>query len=178
MRFLYSSGNVDLFNAPAETHYPANTPHARCAYAKYVLMLGAFAVLCCKFKALQKALKTMCLLNTDGKASFLQFLSSVVGPFHKPLRLAPHQRSRRLQSGGGKEGREKTPAHVFEGVEAKRKLEQYLLELKQHKDHFLYCWKHLDICTNLINARMWLLFVLSQLFLRRRYCTDVSIIPC
>lgn len=56
----------------------------------------------------------------------------------------------------------------------------YLVELKQYKDHFLYCWKHLDICTNLINARMWLLFVLSQLFLRRRYCscsTDVSIIP-
>lgn len=58
---------------------------------------------------------------------------------------------------------------------------RYLLELKQHKDHFLYCWKHLDICANLINARMWLLFVLSQLFLRRKYCsrrTDVSIIPC
>lgn len=56
----------------------------------------------------------------------------------------------------------------------------YLFELKQHKDHFLYCWKHLDICTNLINARMWLLFVLSQIFLRRRCCscsTDVSITP-
>jgi len=64
----------------------------------------------------------MCLLKADGKASFLQFLSSVVGPFHKPFSLSPHQSSRRLQSGGGKEGREK-PAHVFEGVEAKRKLE-------------------------------------------------------
>lgn len=59
-------------------------------------------------------------------------------------------------------------------------LSLYLVELKQYKDHFLYCWKHLDICTNLINARMWLLFVLSQLFLRRRCCscsTDVSIMP-
>lgn len=137
-------------------------------------------MLCCKFKAPEKALKIMCLLNSDGKASFLQFLSSVVGLLHKPFSLSPHQRSRRLESGGGKEGRKKTPAHVFEGVEAKRKLEAISVRAQAAQDHFLYCWKHLDICTNLINARMWPLFVLSQIFLRR-YCscsTDVSVIPC
>lgn len=63
----------------------------------------------------------MCLLQADGKASFLQFLSSVVGLFHKPLTLSPHQRSRRLQKEGGKEGRKKK-VHVLEGVKAKRKL--------------------------------------------------------
>ena len=57
----------------------------------------------------------------------------------------------------------------------------YLLELEQHKDHFLCCWQRSDICTHLINASMRLRFVLSQLFLRRRYCscrTDVSAVPC
>lgn len=137
-------------------------------------------MLCCKFKALKKTLKIMRLLNCDGKASFLQFLSSVVGLFQKPFSLSPHQRSRRLQSGGGKEERKKTQRMCSRASRQSGNSSPYLLELKQHKDHFLYCWKHLDICTNLINARMWLLFVLGQLFLRRRYCscsTDVSIIP-
>lgn len=77
--------------------------------------------------------------------------------------------------------RGKKPSACVRGRRGKAETRaRYLLELKQHKDHFLCCWKHLDICTNLINARMWLLFVLGQLFLRRRYCscsTDVSIIP-
>lgn len=81
--------------------------------------------------------------------------------------------------GEGKKG-EKNQRMCLRASRQSGNLSLYLVELKQYKDHFLYCWKHLDICANLINARMWLLFVLSQLFLRRRCCscgTDVSIMP-
>lgn len=82
---------------------------------------------------------------------------------------------------GRQRGEEKPQCMCWRALRQSGNSSPYLFELKQHKDHFLYCWKHLDICTNLINARMWLLFVLSQIFLRRRCCscnTDVSITPC
>lgn len=82
---------------------------------------------------------------------------------------------------GRQRGEEKPQCMCWRALRQSGNSSLYLFELKQHKDHFLYCWKHLDICTNLINARMWLLFVLSQIFLRRRCCscnTDVSITPC
>lgn len=86
-------------------------------------MLGAFAACSALNSKLLKALKTMCLSNSDGNASFLQFLSSVVGLFHSHLVYHHIKDPGGYRVGEAKRGGKKTPAHVFEGVEAKRKLE-------------------------------------------------------
>lgn len=65
-----------------------------------------------------KSIQIMCLLLSGGKASLLQFLSSVVGPFsHHHIKDPGGYRV-----GEAKRG-EKTPMHVLQGVEAERKLE-------------------------------------------------------
>lgn len=70
---------MELFTNPAGIYCLANIAHTHCTYAKSVLVLGAFAR-CSAVNSL-KSFQIMCLLYSDGKASLLQFLSSVVGPF-------------------------------------------------------------------------------------------------
>lgn len=171
---------MDLFNAPAGIYYLANTPHAHCSYAKYVLILGAFAEWSAVNSKLLKMLWRSCAFyRLMAKLLFYNFYQALLGYFTSHL-LYHHikdpggYRKREAKRGGKKK------CMCWRASRQSGNSSLYLVELKQYKDHFLYCWKHLDICTNLINARMWLLFVLSQLFLRRRYCscsTDVSIIP-
>lgn len=70
---------MDLLTNPAGIFCLANIAHIHCTYAKYILVLGAFA----GRPAVNplKSFQIVCLLYSDGKASLLQFLSSVVGPF-------------------------------------------------------------------------------------------------